>query len=80
MVSPFFLQEKSHNEDVKQNVSSLTKQVIALKEDFAQTRTDLSSIQDTLIHELSTLKDDLKEDLAETKVELKVKPKKISRL
>ena len=61
-------------------MSSLTKQVIALKEDFARTRTDLGLVQDTLINELSALKDDLKEDLAETKVELKVKPLKVSRL
>ena len=61
-------------------MSSLTKQVIALKEDFAQTRTDLCSVQDTLINELAALKDDLKEDLAETKVELKVNSPKVSKL
>ena len=59
-------------------MGSLTKQVIALKEDLTQTRTDLCSVQETLIKELSSLKEDLKEDLAETKVELKFRPNKSS--
>ncbi len=69
-------QKKSHIENLEESVSSLTKQVISLKESLSQTRAALCTVQKNVSKEISLFGEAFKKDLAETKAELKGKPKK----